>query len=266
MDREIIWETFTNLLEAANILGLSDPLAVEVQSALTRLAPVAIGKDGRILEWSAKVEEGEPGHRHMSHLYGLHPSNQFSSNPAMLAAARKSLESRLEKGGGHTGWSRAWIINFWARLGEGQKVAENLDLLLAKSTLPNLFDDHPPFQIDGNFGATAGIAEALVQSHDGSVRLLPALPPAWQDGYVTGLRARGGYSIEMKWSSGRLEWARIKADPGSGTLKLVPPNGMRTQFATVDSYPVGMRQQGRASLIDVPSGRIVFLVFAPLPD
>ena len=221
MDTAIIRELFDITLRCAAVLGQEDDLTAALPGFMERLPPYKVGKAGGIQEWMEDYEEWEPGHRHISPLYGLYPGWQISpeKTPELAAAARKTLERRLSNGGGHTGWSRAWIINFYARLGDGAAAGEHLRALLAKSTLPNLFDYHPPFQIDGNFGGTAGIFEMLVQSHDGVIRLLPALPPDWSEGRSEGVRVRGGFSLSFAWKDGHVTEGTITSRLG-GTAEL----------------------------------------------
>lgn len=232
MDHMIIRDLLQNTARAAEILDVDKALRKKIQKTLQKLAPVMISPDGRIMEWSDNFAEAEPGHRHMSHLYGLHPGNQITgqAHPDLLVAARKTIDYRLEHGGGHTGWSRAWIINFFARLKDGEKAYENVIELLRKSTLNNLFDNHPPFQIDGNFGGTAGITEMLLQSHAGETELLPALPAAWEKGNVRGLVARGGFEIDITWDKDLPLRAKVLSRLGTPLRLVYKGKSLELQF------------------------------------
>jgi alpha-L-fucosidase 2 len=248
MDTEIIRAVFDRVTRGSELLGIEQDLRGQVEAAAKRLPPFKVGKTGALQEWNEDYDETELGHRHISHLFALYPDDQITlrGTPDLAQAARKVLERRLENGGGSTGWSRAWIINCWARLEDSEAAHRSVLELIRHSTRGNLFDvcgmkANAPFQIDGNLGGAAGIAEMLLQSHSGVIRLLPALPKAWATGSFRGLRARGGIEADCAWRDGRATNATLRINHDA-EIHLAAPKGQKIAGILSGSGPLRLTQ------------------------
>ncbi len=261
IDFQIIHALFTRTAHACKVLKKDEDFVGILEATLAKLPPMRISERyGTIQEWIKDYEETEPGHRHISQLFGLYPSDQINeSNPEIYEAAKKTIARRIENGGGSTGWSRAWTICFYARLKDGNNAAEHLGYLLKNCTAYNLFDIHPPFQIDGNFGGVAGITEMLIQSHLGApdnriVELLPALPDSWKSGKINGVKARGNLTFDIEWSEGKLKKATVTAEKNSVLLLKL---NERTGLPAEKQYPI----ENNILTAEIVAGSTVQLTF-----
>jgi alpha-L-fucosidase 2 len=266
MDIEIVRELLTRTLDAGRILGEDTAFLKQVEDARGKLPPFAIGKLGQLQEWQRDYDEAEPGHRHISHLWALYPGTQISleHTPDLAKAAKVSLERRLSFGGGQTGWSRAWVVNYWDHLHDGQQAYDSLQVMIRQSTFPNLMDTHPPglFQIDGNLGAANGMLEALVQSRwtpeFSEVELLPALPEQWFEGSIEGVLVRGGAILDLRWKAGKVVSMKLHAN-SDGSFRLIPPPE-QTVASILDSEG-GPLLVGKDGTIRMDSGRSYSIKF-----
>ena len=244
-DQQLVWDLFTNFIEASQAIGADEEFRAEIISMKSRLLGPKIGKWNQLQEWMVDRDDPKDNHRHLSHLIAVHPGRQISplTTPQLADAAKVSLNAR---GDGGTGWSKAWKINMWARLQEGDHAYKLLSEMIKGNVYNNLFDTHPPFQIDGNFGYASGVCEMLVDSHLGQIHLLPALPGVWPDGELNGIRARGGFVVDMQWKNGKLSGAKIRSDKGNLCL-------LRT------SAPVTVKNDGKTIRTDnIEKGLISF--------
>jgi alpha-L-fucosidase 2 len=253
MDSQIITELYTAVIEAETLLGLHSGLIPLLRVQLPKLPQPTVGQHGQIMEWAEDYDEPEPGHRHISQLFALHPAHRISprTTPMLADAAAATLQRRLTHGGGHTGWSCAWIANFYARLQDSAHLYEMLCKLLSHSTNPNLFDIHPPFQIDGNFGGTSAITEAMLQSAPDGLTLLPSLPAEWHTGSFHGLCGYGGFTLSAKWRNMKLTDAAVTSKNGGICRLYYPAN---TKLRLRESDFMRKEAEGFLEFETVPAG------------